>query len=248
MNQPTPVPGIPRVMGHRGAAGHAPENTLAGIRMAAALGARWVEFDVKLTRDSVPVLLHDAKVNRTTDARGVLSRLNLAQTRNFDAGRWFAPEFAGERIPTLEEAIALARSLGLGANIEIKATRGRHRETAARSIPIIARAWADDPDQVLVSSFSTESLSVAKEIAPQIRRGLLMRRRLPGWRDRAERLECFSMHCKDSMLTRRVTADMLRHPYHLYCFTVNDPARARQLYDWGVESIITDVPDRILAI
>jgi len=247
MNKPVPATGIPRVIGHRGAAGHAPENTLAGIRKAASLGARWVEFDIKLTRDGVPVLLHDAKVNRTTDARGVLSRLDLAQTRDFDAGRWFAPEFAGERIPTLVEAIALVQSLGLGANIEIKATRGRHRETAARSAPIIAEAWSDNPDQVLVSSFSADSLELTKEIAPQIRRGLLMRRRLPGWRDRAERLECFSVHCKNSMLTRRVTADMLRHPYHLYCFTVNDPVRARELYDWGVESVITDFPDRILA-
>lgn len=248
MNQPTPVPGIPRVMGHRGAAGHAPENTLGGIRKAAALGARWVEFDVKLTRDGVPVLLHDAKVNRTTDARGVLSRLDLAQTRSFDAGRWFAPEFAGERIPTLEEAIAVARSLGLGANIEIKATRGRHRETAARSMPIIAEGWSDNPDQVLVSSFNADSLTVAKDLAPHIRRGLLMRRRMPGWRDRAERLACFSVHCREAMLTRRVTADMRRYPYHLYSFTVNDPARARELYNWGVECIITDFPDRILAI
>ncbi len=248
MNQPAPATGVPRVIGHRGAAGHAPENTLASIRKAAALGACWVEFDIKLTRDGVPVLLHDAKVNRTTNARGVLSRLDLAQTRNFDAGSWFAPEFAGEGIPTLAEAIALLQSLGLGANIEMKATRGRHRETAARSMPIIAEAWSGNTERVLVSSFNADCLTVAKDIAPDIRRGLLMRRRLPGWRDRAQRLECFSVHCKDSMLTRRVTADMRRHPYHLYCFTVNDPARARELYDWGVESIITDYPDRILAI
>lgn len=248
MNGFSPARGVPRVIGHRGAAGHAPENTLAGIRMAAALGARWVELDVKLTRDGIPVLLHDARVNRTTDARGVLSRLDLAQTRKFDAGRWFAPEFAGERIPTLAEAITAVRSLGLGVNIEIKATAGRHKETAARSIPIIAEAWSGNFDHVLVSSFSTESLAVAKDLAPGIRRGLLMRRRLPAWRDRAERLECFSVHCKEAMLTRRVTADMRDQPYHLYCFTVNDPVRARELYDWGVESIITDFPDRILAI
>lgn len=248
MSNPGPTVGVPRVMGHRGAAGHAPENTLAGIRKAAALGARWVEFDVKLTRDSIPVLLHDPRVNRTTDGRGVLSRLDLAQTRAFDAGGWFAPDFAEERIPTLAEAIALVRSLGLGANIEIKATRGRHEETASRAVRMIAEAWSDDPDNVLVSSFSTESLSVARDLAPRVRRGLLMRRRLPGWRERAERLDCFSVHCKESMLTQRVAADIRRYPFRLFCFTVNDPARARRLYDWGVESIITDFPDRILAI
>jgi len=239
---------VPRVIGHRGAAGHAPENTLAGIRKAAALGAPWVEFDVKLTRDAIPVLLHDPKVNRTTNGRGVLSRLDLAQTGGFDAGAWFSPEFRGERIPTLAEAIDLIQSLGMGANIEIKASRGRHAETAARSMPVIARAWTHDPSKVIVSSFSLESLAVARDLAPQIRRGLLMRRKRRTWRDEAAGLDCYSVHCKNSMLTRRTVAELRASPFHLFCFTVNDPARARQLYDWGVESIITDFPDRILAI
>ena len=248
MNCSGSTTGIPRVIGHRGAAGHAPENTLAGIRKAAALGVRWVEFDVKLTRDSVPVLLHDPKVNRTTDGRGVLSRLDLARIRGLDAGRWFSPAFAGERIPTLAEAIVLVKSLGLGANIEIKATRGRHAETAARAVPIIAEAWSDDPGNAMVSSFSGESLAVARDLAPQLRRGLLMRRKRRNWRDQAAEFGCFSVHCKDSMLTRRVAAEMRSGPFHLFCFTVNDQARARELYDWGVESLITDFPDRILAM
>jgi glycerophosphoryl diester phosphodiesterase len=248
MNDPESEIDVPRVISHRGAAGHAPENTLAGIRKAAALGARWVEFDVKLTRDSVPVLLHDPRLNRTTNARGILSRMDLAQIRGVDAGSWYSAEFAGECIPTLAEAIALTRSLGLGANIEIKATRGRHAETAARSMTLIADAWADNPDGAMVSSFSAESLAVARDLAPRIRRGLLMRRKRRIWRDEAARLGCYSVHCRQSMLTRRVIAEFRATPFHLFCFTVNDPVRARQLYEWGVESIITDFPDRILAI
>lgn len=248
MKNTGPAADIPCVIGHRGAAGYAPENTLGGIRKAAALGARWVEFDVKLTRDLVPVLLHDPKVNRTTNGRGVLSRLDLAQTRDFDAGSWFAPEFAGERIPTLAEAIALVQSLGLGANIEIKATWRRHGETAAKSLPIIAEAWSGNLENVLISSFSAESLAVARDLAPQVRRGLLMRRKWRNWREQAEHLGCFSVHCKERILTQRTVAEFRSHPFHLFSFTVNDAARARQLYDWGVESVISDFPDRILAI
>ena len=92
---------IPRVVGHRGAAGHAPENTLAGLRKAVELGATWVEFDVVLTGDGVPVLLHDDTLERTTNGRGSIAETALADVRSLDAGSWFSERFAGERVPTL---------------------------------------------------------------------------------------------------------------------------------------------------
>ena len=91
------------MIGHRGAAASAPENTLAGLRCAKALGCRWVELDVRLTADRQPVVIHDNRLQRTTDGRGRVSALPLAAIRRHDAGAWFAPSFAGERVPTLEE-------------------------------------------------------------------------------------------------------------------------------------------------
>src|SRR5512142_2967244 len=112
---------LPPVIGHRGAAAHAPENTLAGFRRAKALGCTWVEFDVRLTADGVPVLCHDPRLDRTTDRSGRVAAQTLAAIQTSDAGGWFAPVFAGERMPSLEEALLLCAELGLGANIEIKA-------------------------------------------------------------------------------------------------------------------------------
>ena len=122
---------LPRVIGHRGAAAYAPENTLAGFRKAKALGCHWVEFDVRLTGDSQPVLLHDDRLERTTNGRGGISGLQLAAVRRYDAGNWFHSSFAGERVPTLEEALLLLAELGLGANVELKAVRGREAATGA---------------------------------------------------------------------------------------------------------------------
>src|SRR5438094_7725558 len=104
--QPRPV------IGHRGAAEHAPENTLAGLRRAKQLGCAWVEFDVRLTGDGALVLCHDGRLERTTTGRGRLSAQSLGAIRRCDAGSWFAPEFAGEIVPTLDEALLLAAKLG----------------------------------------------------------------------------------------------------------------------------------------
>lgn len=118
----SPPPVLPPVIGHRGAAGHAPENTLASLEKAAALGVRWVEFDVKLTADAMVILFHDETLSRTTDGKGALADKKWADLRPLDAGGWFGPEFAGEHVPSLEEAVAALARLGLGAVVEIAQT------------------------------------------------------------------------------------------------------------------------------
>ena len=122
---------LARVMGHRGAAGRAPENTLAGLRTAAALGMTWAEFDVMLTGDGVPVLFHDDNLKRTTGRDALMAETSFADLAGLDAGGWFAPEFAGEPLPSLEAALALALQLGLTPNVEIKPTPGTDAATTA---------------------------------------------------------------------------------------------------------------------
>ena len=122
---------LPRVIGHRGAAACAPENTLAGLRKALELGCLWVEFDVRLTADGHLILLHDDGLARTTDGRGSAAKSLLAALRRHDAGAWFGRCFKGEPVPTLAEAVALLGELGIGANVELKAVDGREAETGA---------------------------------------------------------------------------------------------------------------------
>jgi glycerophosphoryl diester phosphodiesterase len=235
---------LPPVIGHRGAAAYAPENTLAGLRKAKALGCRWVEFDVRLTADNQPVLLHDDRLERTTNGRGGVSGLQLAAVRRYDAGNWFHSSFAGERVPTLEEALMLLAELGLGANVELKAVRGREAATGAAVAELLARTWPANP-HLLISSFHHGALAAARDRAPHIARGILFRRVPKNWRNIAAQLGCVTIHADQQRLRPALLSEIRRAGYPLLAYTVNDPERAKILFDFGVKSVFSDVPDRL---
>ena len=153
---PSALPGLASVIGHRGAAARAPENTLAGLRKAKALGADWVEFDVMLSGDGVPVLIHDETLQRTTDGRGGSRATRRPRSRVLDAGAWFGPAFTGERIPTLTEAVSLLLELGLNANVEIKPSTGEAEATGEVVAGALRRLWPEDGPRLLLSSFERE--------------------------------------------------------------------------------------------
>ena len=236
---------LPPVIGHRGAAARAPENTLAGLRRAKALGCAWVEFDVRLTADGVPVLCHDAHLDRTTDGVGPVAAHTLAAVRLRDAGRRFAPAFAGERVPTLDEALSLAAQLDLGTNIEIKAERGREYATAAAVAAAIGRLGGAAP-ALLASSFLPDALAALRAVAPKIPRGVLFRVVPRGWARVAGRCGCVMIGADHRRLRPRRVAEIRAAGYKLAAYTVNDPARARLLFAWGVASVFSDAPDMIL--
>jgi glycerophosphoryl diester phosphodiesterase len=235
---------LPPVIGHRGAAAHAPENTLAGLRRAKALGCAWVEFDVRLTGDGALVLCHDAALDRTTSGSGRVSASSLAAIRNCDAGSWFGPGFAGEKVPTLDEALALAAELGLGANIEIKSDRGREYATAAAVAAAIQSLRGHAP-ALLVSSFQLPALIALGELAPPTPLGVLFRLVPRGWAELARRLGAIMIGADHRRLRPRRVAAIRAAGFQLAAFTVNDPARARLLFEWGVTSVFSDAPDII---
>ena len=237
---------LPPVIGHRAAAASAPENTLAGLRQAKALGCRWVEFDVRLTADGRAVLLHDNRLRRTTDGRGKLADLSLTAVRHHDAGGWFGPSFAGERVPTLEEAIAVLAELGLGANVELKATRGREAETGAVVADLLAHLWPRELPAPLISSFHRGALAAAQAGAPGIARGVLFRAIPRSWRRIADSLGCTTIHADHLGLRRAVVSEIRGAGYPLLAYTVNDPGRAQTLFDWGVTAVFSDAPRHLL--
>jgi glycerophosphoryl diester phosphodiesterase len=239
------VPALPAVIGHRGSAARAPENTLAALCRAAAAGCSWVEFDVRLSGDGTPVLCHDETLDRTTSGTGPVAAQSLAAIRGLDAGAWFAPEFAGERVPTLAEALGLCSELALGANIELKAERGREYATAA-AVAASLRRPARRPPGVLVSSFALPALLALRLVAPQLPRGILFRLVPCGWRRIAHRLGGAVIGADHRRLTPRRVAEIRTAGYPLAAYTVNDPARARALYAWGVTSVFSDAPDIIM--
>ncbi len=236
---------LPDVIGHRGAAGHAPENTLAGIRRAGALGIGWVEFDAKLTADGRCILFHDETLDRTTDGAGRVAASTAAEIERLDAGSWFGAEFAGERVPELAQALETVRALGLRPDIEIKSCPGRETETARAVIAEAQARWPKDAPAPLITSFKPECVAVARDAAPDWPRGILYFELPADWRAETERLGCRVLGCLHGRLSRAVIAEAARRGLATLAFTVNDPAQAAALRNRGVGTIVSDYPERM---
>lgn len=234
------------MIGHRGSPRTAPENTLASFRQAARDGAAWVEFDVSLTSDGRAVIFHDDDLDRTSDGTGPLAATPFDALRNLDAGSWFSPAFAGEPVPTLEEALELFSELGLSFNMEIKPDRGREVETAEVALTIARECWPATAPLPLISSFSRASVATAKEVQPGWPRDLLFDRVTEDWKDVGAQLDVISFGANHQHLTAETVGAMHDAGYGVMAYTVNDTERARTLKSWGVDGIFTDLPAAML--
>lgn len=236
-----PCPPLAPVIGHRGAAAHAPENTLASLALAADLGARWVEVDVRLSADQVPMLLHDETLDRTSDGRGLLSAWPASALAKLDAGSWFSPRFAGARVPTLAQTLALCRDRGLAIVLELKPDSGRAPELLRQVALALDHAA---PTACLLSSSEPVVLEAARDALPHVPRAMVLDEP-PHW-PLVDALGCCSVHCWERWLHGAALAAALAAGV-LAAYTVNDAARALQLFDAGVTSVFSDRPDVILA-
>jgi glycerophosphoryl diester phosphodiesterase len=237
---------VPRIIGHRGAARAAPENTLEGMREAKRQGAAWVEFDAKLTADNHVILLHDDLVDRTTNGKGAAAGMTLAEIRALDAGSWLAPAFAGVRVPTLEETVRELLTLGLGCNVEIKPCPGRERVTAEFVMRELQRLWPAHREKPLISSFAYQSLEVAHTLAPEFPRAVLVEEVPATWQALCEGVEAIALNPWHKTLTPEWTKAVKKAGYRVISYTVNETARARELFDWGVDAVFSDVPGQLL--
>ena len=222
----------------------APENTLAGFRTAVHHGYRAVEFDAKLTRDSVAILMHDDTLDRTTNGHGPVTRADWHALQRLDAGSRHSPRFAGEPIQTLAAALELFRELDLWPNVEIKPCPGRERETGTAVAQEILRHWLDSTPPLL-SSFSLVALEAAREAAPLLPYGLLVTDVPLDWREQVDRYGCFSLHCEQRAATASLLREATTAGYPVLCYTVNRAQKARQLLSRGVSAIVTDRLDLI---
>lgn len=231
------------VIAHRGASAAAPANTIAAFEKAVALGADGIEFDVHLSADRVPVVIHDYAVDTTTDGSGLVSEMTLAQLKQLDAGAYFDPSFTGERIPTLEEVLQ-AFGDRLLLNIELKSTSKRDNGLERAVIALVEER--DLASRVLFSSFNPLSLRRAKKIAPHILAGLLYAPDLALYLRRAWLAFLFpheARHPEHTMVDARYMAWARRRGYRVNAWTVDAPDEMRRLIDLGVDGIITNVPD-----
>lgn len=235
----------PRIVAHRGGGSLAPENTLAAIDAGARLGLKMIEFDAKLSADDVVFLLHDDTVDRTSNGKGAAARKAYAELAALDAGSWYDARFAGERMPTLADVRARCERHGLAANIEIKPCPGREAATGRLVAQEAARLWQGADVPPLLSSFSFEALTAARDAQPELPRGLLFGTVPADWRAQADALACVSLHADHRKLDEPLVAQIKAAGLFVLAYTVNDPARARLLAQWGVDAICTDRIDLI---
>lgn len=243
-----PSPGrwpLARVLTHRCGGALAPENTLAGLEVAAALGCGGVEFDVMLSASGTPVLIHDETLERTTDGQGAVAATVDERLRALDAGSWYSPRFAGERIPFLDECAEHCQRLGLTVNLEIKPAAGHEALTGRVAALAAARLWSQAPVLPILSSFSEVALEAAAKVAPQLPRGLLVEAVPPDWQARCQRLGAVSLHARSGDFDRAAVVAARAAGLWFVTYTVNDPSLAAMLFDWGVDCVITDRPDVI---
>lgn len=234
----------PHVIGHRGACGYAPENTLASIQAAADCGTAWVELDVKLTRDNIPIIFHDDRLERTTNGHGNVADIRYKDLCKLDSGKWYDEHFAGTTIPTLTEAVKLIEALELGLHLEIKPCKGREEATANIALEHLATCWKQ-PNKLLISSFQPLCLAASLHTAPHIPRGALFETIPDNIAHYVNTYDTSTIHVAADSLTADKTAQLKTLGKPILAYTVNDANTAQMLYSWGVDAVFSDFPDKI---
>lgn len=234
----------PHIVAHRGGGKLAPENTLAAIDVGAQHGHTMIEFDAKLSEDKQIFLLHDDTLDRTSNGWGVAGDLSWHKLSQLDAGAWFSRDYEGEPLALLSEVAERCRQHQMMANIEIKPTTGKDVETG-RNVALAARELWQGQTAPLLSSFSYAALEAAMQAAPELPRGLLLDTWPDNWQVLTAALDCVSIHLNHKLLDAERTALLKAAGLHILVYTVNQPARARELLSWGVDAICTDSIDII---
>jgi glycerophosphoryl diester phosphodiesterase len=228
---------------HRGASGYAPENTLAAFKRAVAQGVTFIETDLHLTRDAHFVALHDESVDRTTNGHGPVQNMTLAEVRRLDAGSWFASEFTGERIPTLDDILEFARKNDTVFYLELKPSGfwgGEHALISQlRNSTEIARS--------VIISFDPVILASLRKIEPTLMTGLLHDGTIGNPFEKAVEIGARQIAVRGNLVTPNFLQRAREVDLQVVCWTVNSPAHMRMLMSAGVDGIMSDYPDRLVS-
>ncbi|MEO0563823.1 MAG: glycerophosphodiester phosphodiesterase family protein [Chloroflexota bacterium] len=236
----------PLVFAHRGAMAYAPMNTMASFQLAVDQNADGIELDVYLTQDDIPVVIHDFDVSHTTDGEGRVGSMTLEEIRELDAGSWFDSRFSGEQVPTLDDVFE-AFGNKLYINVEIKALQLNTKHYAHQVAECIKRHGMQE--RVIVSSFNPLVLRNMRQAISDIPIGYLEAPEVKWYiKTMLIGFNFDAWHPENIQITKSNTARTHRRGRRLNTWTVNDPAEAKKLSDMGVDMLITDNPDTILAV
>jgi len=227
---------------HRGFSGKAPENTLAAVRMALALPyVRWMEIDVQLTKDGVPVVIHDYTLDRTTNGHGKVKDMEWAQMKRLDAGSWKGRAFRGEKVPSLEEVLMLA-SGRLHLNIELKTGKDLYPGIEKTVIDLVSSQGMKD--EVVLTSFDPGTLQKVKELDSGIRTGLIYDSKSGDPARRVKELDCSFLSISFTRLSPGLAKGLAEQGVKVMAWTVDKAREMRRLADMHSDIMIcTNRPD-----
>lgn len=235
---------LPQLIAHRGASGYAPENTIEAFELAAQQGASWVELDVQLTQDLVPIVCHDEGLLRLAQVDAPVCEFSLTQIKQLEVGSWFDSRFKGIQIPTLEEALLALQRLGLAVNIELKPNYYTGNLIAKKVIELLNDYEFYPGTDKLISSMHIQVLQQFAALLPpkiNLPQAWIVKRWNPNWLAVAQAVrDLITIHLDYSLLTASRIKEMHQAGYRVLAFTVNDIKMIKSLKHLGVDGFFTD--------
>jgi glycerophosphoryl diester phosphodiesterase len=230
------------VQAHRGASAVAPENTIAAFRAARDQGATWVELDVALLADGTPVVIHDVTLDRTTTGKGSVGNIRAVDLAGLDAGSWFGPQFAGERLSTLPEVLTALGELGINVNVEIK--QHAHHRSLEQLTETVHRCLNERPPgvRVVISSFDAECLKAMHRLDASYELAMLWSELPADWLDVVAAIPANAIHLDYRALSYNVLDRARGRGIVVRVWTCNDPALIEPFWAAGLGGVISDNP------
>jgi glycerophosphoryl diester phosphodiesterase len=236
------------IVAHRGASGHAPENTMAAFRRAVELGATFIETDLQLTRDAQVVAIHDSTLDRTTNGKGPIQLKTREEIRTLDAGAWFksgaSASFSGERVPMLGEILQFAKERDVIFYLEIKSGAGwgiEHAVVASLRDAAIAA-------HVVILSFDPSVLESVHQLNTALMTGFLCEHPSNDLVERAMRVGARQLAARGDLITPALVDKAHQEGLQVVTWTINEPEQMRRLISAGVDGMMTDYPDRLVGV
>jgi glycerophosphoryl diester phosphodiesterase len=224
---------LPNIIAHRGAPRYVAENTIASLKKAHELGANWVEFDVMLSKDGVPVIMHDSGLNRTTNGKGKLRDYTYAELARLDAGD-------GQKIPTFEEWLKTAKQLEMGINVEIKESASNADEVVDKIHKLLSENWSQDLPKPLISSATFACVEAYRRLDGDAHIAYIVDWLPFTWKSKLASIEACAIVMNYKKLTQKKVERLHRAGYKVLAFTVNDATEYSRLINMGVDGCFTD--------
>lgn len=229
---------------HRGASGYAPENTLAAFDKAVEMQADYIEIDVQLSKDDLPVVIHDDTLDRTTNGTGNVSAYTLEELRSLDAGSWFDKKYAGEKIPSLNEVLEMYGEK-INILIELKSPE-LYPGVEEKVAEALAKYKLDTSNNIVIQSFNHPSVIKSAELLPEITHGVLAGENYKNVTD--QQLQEFAAYAEYFNPNLKIVSSELVDNVHqagmkISPYTIKTKAEAERIYKFGVDGLITDYPD-----